>query len=70
MGHITDQVRDKDILDFAQSMNDTIRKERLEDLFKNHIVPFTNKTLTKSGIRELAEKGKIFLLPAVKEELA
>lgn len=43
-------------------MDDNLRKERMLELFENHIVPFTNKTLSKSGIRELAEKGEILLL--------
>ena len=60
----------KSVLDFDEPMDDSKRKERLRELFENHIVPFTNKTLTKSGIRELANKGEITLLPAVKEELA
>ena len=59
----------KSVLDFDEPMDDNLRTERLEELFKNHLVPFTNKTLSKSGIRELVEKGDIFLLPAVKNEL-
>ena len=60
----------KNVLDFDEPLDDNLRTERLEELFKNHIVPFTNKTLTKSGIKELADQEKIFLLPAVKKELA
>ena len=51
-------------------MDDDKRKEKLEQLFSEFIVPFSDKALSKSGIRELAEKGEITLLPAVKEELA
>jgi len=71
MGHVTinETSAYKAVFDFDEPMDENIRKERLEELFKNHIVPFTNKTLIKSGIRELAEKGEIFLLPAIKEEL-
>jgi len=58
-----------DILNFDKPMDDEKRKERLEELFKDFIVPFTNKALSKSGIKELAEKGEIFLLPAVKQQL-
>jgi hypothetical protein len=50
-------------------MDDDIRKKGLKELFQNHIIPFTDKTLSKSGIRELADKGEITLLPAVIEEL-
>lgn len=70
MGHITNQIRDKEILDFDEPMDDEKRKEKLEQLFSKFIVPFSDKALSKSGIRELAEKGEITLLPAVKEELA
>ena len=69
MGHITHQIRDTDILDFDTSMDDVKRKERVENLFSEFIVPFTNKALSRSGIRELADKGEVFLLPAVKAEL-
>ena len=69
-GHITNQIRDKEILDFDNSMNNEKRKEELEQLFSEFIVPFADKALSKSGIKELAEKGEITLLFAVKEELA
>ena len=69
-GHITNQIRDKEILDFDNSMNNDNRKEELEQLFSEFIVPFADKALSKSGIKELAEKGEITLLFAVKEELA
>ncbi len=70
MGHITNQIRDKEILNFDEPMDDEKRKEKLEQLFGEFIVPFADKALSKSGIRELAEKRVITLLPAVKEELA
>jgi len=72
MGHITanETPEYKDVLDFDEPMEDNIRKEGLEKLFKNHIVPFTDKALSKAGIKDLANKGEVFLLPAVKEELA
>lgn len=57
------------MFDFDELMDDERRKEKLEKLFKNRIVPFTNKTLTKSGIIELARSGELSLLPAVKKEL-
>jgi exonuclease SbcC len=56
MGDITNQIRDEDILIFDVLMDDTIREKKLEELFENHIVPFTNKTLTKAGIKKLAEQ--------------
>jgi hypothetical protein len=59
----------KDVLDFDEPMDDVKRKEKLEMLFKNRILPFVNKTLTKNGIIELAKNGELSLLPAVKKEL-
>lgn len=59
----------KDVLNFDTPMDDEKRKEKLEQLFNEFIVPFTDNTLSKSGIKELADKGEIYILPAVKEEL-
>lgn len=59
----------RDVFDFDEPMDDEKRKKRLEQLFSEFIVPFTNKASSKSGIRELAEKGEINLLPAIKNEL-
>jgi hypothetical protein len=71
MGHITaDETQDyKSLLDFDEPMDDEVRFELLQKLFKFHIVPFTNQTLTRAGIKELSDKGIILLLPAVKSEL-
>jgi Domain of unknown function (DUF4304) len=60
----------KDVLDFDTSMNFDRRKDKLEVLFSEFIVPFTDKSLSRLGLKELAEQEKIFLLPAVKKELA
>lgn len=59
----------KDIFDLSNSLNDLKRLEKLEDFFKDFIVPFTEKGLTKRGILKLAADGVIYLLPAVKDEL-
>lgn len=71
MGHVnTNETQEyKNVLDFDEPMEDSRRKERLEKLFQNHIVSFTDKALSKSGIIELVDKGEIFLLPAVRKEL-
>ena len=45
------------------------RKERLAKLFSEFIVPFTDKALSRQGLKELAAKEEVFLLPAVKAEL-
>ncbi len=72
MGHVnSSETNDyKNVFDFDEPTDSSLRIERLKELFKNHIVPFTDKALSKSGIRELVDKGDIFLLPAIKEELA
>ncbi len=59
----------KSVFDFDEPMDDVRRKESIGKLFSDFILPFTDKALSKPGIRELAEKGEIFLLPAVKIEL-
>ncbi|MDQ6755847.1 MAG: DUF4304 domain-containing protein [Bacteroidota bacterium] len=71
IGHINANKNqfDKDIFDFDQTIDDVNRKDKLENLFNEFIIPFTQKVLTKSGIKELAQQGKVFLLPAVEEEL-
>ena len=69
IGHITNQIRDKDILDFDKPMSDTMCKQELENLFMESIKPFTDKALSKKGVKELEAQEKIFLLPAVKAEL-
>ena len=58
----------KDVLSLDLQVKNEQRMERLEKLFNDFIVPYTDKTLTRAGIRELAENG-LFLLPAVKKEL-
>ena len=59
----------RSVFDFDEPMNDEERNADLIKLFSDFIVPFTDKALLKSGIKELAEKGEITLLPAVREEL-
>lgn len=59
----------KDVLDFDVSLDDNIRKQRLEGLFREFIVPITDRALSRQGLKELATQGKIVLLPAVKQQL-
>ena len=59
----------KDVLDFDITIEDFTRKQRLEVLFNEFIVPFTEKVLTKNSIKEFAKRGELSLLPAVKLEL-
>ncbi|UZT99170.1 DUF4304 domain-containing protein [Chryseobacterium fluminis] len=71
LGHVnaneTDEYRS--IFNFDQPIDDSLRIERLRELFKNHIVPFTTKTSTRAGIKELESKRQISILPVVKKEL-
>ncbi|MBX3102799.1 MAG: DUF4304 domain-containing protein [Bacteroidetes bacterium] len=71
MGHINfNETKDyKNAFDFDEPMDDDMRERQLNTLFENHIVPITNKTLSKSGVKELADKGAVLLLPVIKEEL-
>jgi len=62
------EMRNVFIFDDVQ-MTDEERISNTKKLFNEFIVPFTNKALLRSGIKELAEEGKIILLPAVKKEL-
>jgi hypothetical protein len=57
-------------LDLEQEMEDAERTQRLESLFQDFVAPFSEKALTIHGINELIEKEELYLLPAVKEELA
>ncbi len=56
-------------LDLSALMSNPERKEKIEALFKDFLVPFAEKALTLSGLKELAKKNEIFLLPRVKERL-
>ena len=60
----------KDLFDFDKLMEDSKRKTRLEELFSEFIQPFTDMALSRQGLLELEAQGKIFLLPAIKKELA
>ncbi|AKK71314.1 hypothetical protein OK18_00480 [Chryseobacterium gallinarum] len=59
----------KEVFDFDRVLNDEYRIEKLNELFIDHIIPFTTRTSTKIGIKELESRGEIFLPPAVKQEL-
>jgi|LauGreDrversion4_2_1035121.scaffolds.fasta_scaffold326721_1 hypothetical protein len=71
MGHVTTNETSNytAVLDINEPMDDSVRKELLGELYQNHIVPLTDRALTRNGIKELAKNGEIFLLPAVKREL-
>lgn len=57
------------LLDLDTALEDNERKEGLMKMFSEFITPFSNKTNTKEGIKELHKKEELFILPAVKEDL-
>ncbi|NNM44205.1 MAG: DUF4304 domain-containing protein [Chlamydiae bacterium] len=57
------------LLNLDIELADIDRKEGLKEMFRDFIVPFSSKTSTKTGIKKLHEKGELFILPAVKQEL-
>jgi hypothetical protein len=71
MGHFTTNETSKyqTVLELDNQMDDNSRKELLKELFISHIIPFTNKALSKEGIKALVDSGEVYLLPAVKKEL-
>lgn len=58
-----------DVLDFDRLMDDEKRKKRLAEMFIEFIAPFTDKALSRSGLKKLAAEEQVFLLPAVEAEL-
>lgn len=68
-GHVTKQIRDKDFLIFDKRMDDDIRKKAVEEFFNDYISPLIDKALSRQRLKDLEADGKIFLLPAVRDEL-
>ncbi|WP_374465649.1 DUF4304 domain-containing protein [Chryseobacterium sp.] len=68
MGDIGKQIID-DVLSFDKAMPDELRKEQLNELFSNTIIPFVSNLMTKANIIDLESKGEITLLSSVKKEL-
>ncbi|QRY55548.1 DUF4304 domain-containing protein [Sphingobacterium siyangense] len=71
LGHANsnETLKYKEVFDFDKSMDDKIRKEKLEELFINHIVPFTGKALSKAGIMKMHVEENLFLMENVKDQL-
>ncbi|HTK20334.1 MAG TPA: DUF4304 domain-containing protein [Mucilaginibacter sp.] len=59
----------KDIFNLDILMDDHKRKQRMEELFEEFILPFIDKALFRQGLRDLGARGEVYLLPAVKQEL-
>lgn len=57
------------LLNLDSALEDNERKEGIKKMFSEFITPFSNKTTTKEGIKEVHKKEGLFILPAVKEEL-
>lgn len=58
-----------DVFDLELSLDDAFRKKKLEELFVNFVVPFTNKALSRRQILDLEKAKELVLLASVKEEL-
>lgn len=56
-------------LDLDVPISIEARKQGLEDLFNNFILPFSERALSRQGILELAKDKKIVLSPVVEKEL-
>ena len=61
-------LRDVLIFDDVQ-MTDEERIKNTQKLFNEFVIPFVQKALFIRGIKELEQEKKIFILPAVKQEL-
>lgn len=59
----------KDMLELDNLMSIENRRTKLESLFDNYIVPITTMAATKEGIMRMSEEKKIFILPAVMNEI-
>jgi hypothetical protein len=59
----------EEIFNLENNIDDVSRKVKLESFFTSFLNPFTEKGLTKQGIKELIQQGELALLPAVKSEL-
>lgn len=59
----------KDTFDLESSIECSARKNKLEKLFNDFLVPFVNTMLTREGIKKCALADKDFLPPAVNKEL-
>lgn len=54
------------LFDLEFPLENEDRKNKLQDLFNQYIVPFIRNTKTKNKIKETYETGTFFILPAIK----
>lgn len=57
------------LFDFDIAMSDEARMQMLKKFFDEFVVPYEEKALSVSGVREMAEEGRIFLISTVRDEL-
>lgn len=57
------------LFDFDTAMSDEARMLMLKKFFDEFVVPYEEKALSVSGVREMAEEGRIFLISTVRDEL-
>jgi hypothetical protein len=58
-----------DVFDLEVPLDDAYRTKKIQDLFVDFVVPFTNKSLSRKQILELEKNNELILLASVKEEL-
>ena len=57
------------IFDLETEMSDEDRFENLNVCFNDFIIPYSEKNLSVSGVRELAKSNELKLISTVKDEL-
>ena len=57
------------IFDLEEELTDESRLVLLDACFNNFIIPYSEKNLSVSGIRECAASEVLLLLPAVRDEI-
>lgn len=60
----------KPVFDLEVGLSSDERRQKLIELFQNFVVPFCDGILSRQNIKASYAAGKIFLTPAVKEELS
>lgn len=53
------------LFDLEDPIDDLLRSQKMNELFKNFIFPFSKQSLTKAGLKKLAQEGLVIILPAV-----
>ena len=57
------------VFDLEFSMTEEYRKSELERLFSEYVVPLTDRSLSRAGLKELEKQKELYILPAVMEQL-